>query len=268
GIAKRKSGMASTSAETPGELADSQPAIENYADRTRPILAVLSPILAALAALSVHIFIPDGQNLPRTWMDDVPVIRHPYPIVLQGLFVLSLLLAGLYFAVESTRSWIRYYAPLLAGAMFLVAAEDLLAQKLNWLPWPYFPGPNMILGLSIEDVGVIFDSTWHSLMLLLAGYTIGVSAGVTTGVLIRWFPSCGSCGLPLPKGIGPLPATALVPAVMMLSRESIIPASALIAFAVWFPVTMLTSSGIANVRLSYLDVARTLGAREWYLIFH
>ena len=30
---------------------------------------------------------------------------------------------------------------------------------------------------------------------------------------------------------------------------------------------MLTSSGIANVRLSYLDVARTLGAGRWYLIF-
>src|SRR5207247_5678319 len=42
---------------------------------------------------------------------------------------------------------------------------------------------------------------------------------------------------------------------------------ALIGFAVWFPVTMLTASGIANVRLSYLDVARTLGAGRLYLIF-
>ena len=37
--------------------------------------------------------------------------------------------------------------------------------------------------------------------------------------------------------------------------------------AVWFPVTMLTSSGIANVPVSYLDVARTLGAGRRYLIF-
>ena len=41
----------------------------------------------------------------------------------------------------------------------------------------------------------------------------------------------------------------------------------LIALAVWFPVTMLTSSGIANVPVSYLDVARTLGAGRSYLIF-
>src|SRR5262249_38300395 len=44
-------------------------------------------------------------------------------------------------------------------------------------------------------------------------------------------------------------------------------AVALIAFAVWFPVTILTSSGISTVRLSYLDVARTLGAGRLYLIF-
>jgi NitT/TauT family transport system permease protein len=32
-------------------------------------------------------------------------------------------------------------------------------------------------------------------------------------------------------------------------------------------MTMLTFSGIANVRLAYLDVARTLGAGRLYLIF-
>ncbi|PYL13476.1 MAG: hypothetical protein DMF43_05150 [Verrucomicrobia bacterium] len=41
----------------------------------------------------------------------------------------------------------------------------------------------------------------------------------------------------------------------------------LIALAVWFPVTMLTASGISNTRASYLDVARTLGAGRAYLVF-
>ena len=40
----------------------------------------------------------------------------------------------------------------------------------------------------------------------------------------------------------------------------------LVALAVWFPVTMLTISGVANTRASYLDVARTLGADQKYLI--
>jgi NitT/TauT family transport system permease protein len=44
-------------------------------------------------------------------------------------------------------------------------------------------------------------------------------------------------------------------------------AMGLIAIAVWFPVSMLTASGIANTRASFLDVARTLGAGRFYLIF-
>ena len=41
----------------------------------------------------------------------------------------------------------------------------------------------------------------------------------------------------------------------------------LIALAVWFPVTMLSASGVSNVRASYLDVARTLGAGRRFLVF-
>jgi NitT/TauT family transport system permease protein len=54
---------------------------------------------------------------------------------------------------------------------------------------------------------------------------------------------------------------------LMLFRNATLSAVWLIALAVWFPVTMLTLSGVMNVRASYLDVARTLGAGRAYLIF-
>ena len=73
--------------------------------------------------------------------------------------------------------------------------------------------------------------------------------------------------MPILRIFGPVPATALIPLVMTLASDSFVSGAALIGFAVWFPVTMLTSSGIANVRISYLDVARTLGAGRLYLIF-
>ena len=41
----------------------------------------------------------------------------------------------------------------------------------------------------------------------------------------------------------------------------------LIVLAVWFPVTVMTSNGIANVPNAYFEVARTLGAGRRYLIF-
>jgi NitT/TauT family transport system permease protein len=252
----------------PDELGENRPTLDDPTDGSRAIVSVISPLVAVIVALLVHLILPNGHILPKTWMDPFPTWQHPYPVVLEALVAVSFLLAGLYWTWRSARAWACYYAPLLAGAVGLFCAWDLATQKLGFLPWPYFPGPNMVLGCTIEDCGVVFDSTRNSLQLLLSGYAFGIVAGVVTGVLIGWYPSARYWGMPLLKIIGPLPATALVPAVMMLSRESFIPATALIGFAVWFPVTMLTASGISSVRLSHLDVARTLGAGQWYLIFH
>ncbi|WP_425057816.1 ABC transporter permease [Sporomusa carbonis] len=40
----------------------------------------------------------------------------------------------------------------------------------------------------------------------------------------------------------------------------------LIALSCWFSITVMTWSGVANVSKSYYEVARSLGADEWYLI--
>ena len=73
--------------------------------------------------------------------------------------------------------------------------------------------------------------------------------------------------MPLLKVVGPIPATAWIPLAMVFRLRPLFSAVALVALAVWFPVTMLTASGISNTRASYLDVARTLGAGRGYLIF-
>src|SRR4029077_6383385 len=75
-------------------------------------------------------------------------------------------------------------------------------------------------------------------------------------------------GMPLLKVVGPIPATAWIPIAMVVSPSAIMSSAGLIALAVWFPVTMLTASGLSNTRASYLDVARTLGGGRAYLIFH
>jgi len=94
-----------------------------------------------------------------------------------------------------------------------------------------------------------------------------VVARLVTGVCIGWSAPARYWGMPLLKVVGPIPATAWIPLAMVVSPSALISATALIALAVWFPVTMLTASGISNTRASYLDVARTLGANSRYLVF-
>src|SRR5204862_1546191 len=135
------------------------------------------------------------------------------------------------------------------------------------LPLPYFPGPAGVLQSLIDDRASLLDSAWNSLQLLLAGYALGVAVALLTGICIGWFAAARYWGMPLLKVVGPIPATAWIPLAMVLSPSPRFSGIGLIALAVWFPVTMLTASGISNTRASYLDVARTLGASRSFLIF-
>jgi NitT/TauT family transport system permease protein len=239
------------------------------AARGRAAAVVWLPAVAALAALALHQFLPDRQLLPLSlgWLDRLPAWGRPYPVVLEVLLAGSPLLAAVRWVWPPLRLWARHQAPLLAGVLVVLALWDLVTLKRNWLVLPYFPGPDQVLAGLVEDRLLLLRSTGHSLVLLLSGYGFGVAAGLVSGLLIGWSPQVRYWGMPVLKVVGPIPATALVPLVMTLFTGSFLCGAALIGFAVWFPVTMLTASGIANVPLSYLDVARTLGAGRWYLIF-
>ena len=228
-----------------------------FEGRPRPV-AALAPAGAALLALLVHVFLPDRQFSPPSRL---------YAWFLSALLAGSLVMGGLRWTRGRLGAWCRYRSPLVAGAIALLILWDLATLKSGWLPQPFFPGPGQVLAAMREDAGPLALSTYHSLRLLLSGYAAGVSAGLVCGVLIGWFRTVRYWGMPLLKVIGPIPATAYVPLAMVMFPNAFLSGAALIALAVWFPVTMLTSSGVANVPLAYLDVARTLGAGRAYLIF-
>jgi NitT/TauT family transport system permease protein len=220
-----------------------------------------------MVAWLAHRFLPDKQLAPLTWADDLPVWQHPYPLLLLGVFGFSILLALLQGIIPSLRPWVRHHAPLWASAVGLLMIWDLVTLKMDWLSLPYFMGPDTVLAGMFEDREILFKSTLYSLLLLLCGFGLGVTLGLILGVAIGWFVSARYWVMPYMKWFGPIPATALIPVVMTISTHAFVNGVLLIAYAVIFPMTLLTSSGIANVRLSYLDVARTLGAGRWYLIF-
>ncbi len=220
--------------------------------------AVLAPGLAAVVALLVHAIVPNRQaTMPA----------GPYPTLLAGLLAASIAAAVAAWAWRPLRPWARRKGPLMAGAIGWLVAWDMITRKFAWMPLPYFPGPDAVLRGMIDDRWVLLESAYQSLKLLGAGYLAGVTAGVVSGVLIGWSRRVRYWGMPFLKVVGPIPATAYVPLAMALFSDAFASGAALIAMAVWFPVTMLTASGIANVPVSYLDVAKTLGAGRVYLIF-
>jgi NitT/TauT family transport system permease protein len=226
--------------------------------RGRTAAVVLLPPAAALLALLIHRFLPNRQTAIPT---------RVYPMMLQWSVGATLLLAAVHWVWRPLRLWTRHYGSLLAGAFSALGVWDLITLKLALMPIPYFPGPDMVFQAIITERNTLLISAYHSLKLLFSGYLAGVVTGVFSGVMMGWFMSVRYWGMPVMKLVGPIPATALVPLAMVLFTNQFYSGVALIAWAVWFPVTMLTTSGIANVPVSYLDVARTLGAGRGYLIF-
>lgn len=214
--------------------------------------------VAALAALAIHYFVPNSATAQNT---------HSYPGLLLGLLILGGAAAVVQPLSGAVRSWLREVAPLFAAGIMVMSAWELITIKLGLLPLMYFPPPENVLQTLIDDRAQLFDSTWHSLVLLVLGFALGTVCGLVSGIMIGWSGKVRYWGMPVLKIVGPIPATAWIPMALVIFPQSIAAGVSLIALAVWFPVTMLSASGVSNVRASYLDVARTLGAGRGYLIF-
>jgi NitT/TauT family transport system permease protein len=214
--------------------------------------------MAILLALAVHAWAGKSEAASET---------QSYFIFLGIIGGASILLAILQPFWTGLQRWMKDLCPIIAAGVVALGVWEVVTAGFQLLPMPYFPGPAGVLASMINDRGIIFDSTWHSLLLLSQGYLLGVVVGLVTGICIGWFPGARYWGMPVLKFVGPIPATAWIPLAMVVSPSATFSAVVLIALAVWFPVTMLTASGISNTRASYLDVARTLGANSRYLIF-
>jgi NitT/TauT family transport system permease protein len=238
---------------SPGHQAIREP----FASKARWQILAAVPFSAAVA-LAAHAFAARQEPPGETQL---------YARFLSGLLAAAVVAAALQRFWPGLRRWMHALCPLIAAGLLLLTGWELATSGFRWLPLPYFPSPAGVLQSLVTDRDVLFDSAWHSLLLLLGGYTLGVAAGLCSGICIGWFPRARYWGMPLLKIIGPIPATAWIPLAMVISPSALFSAVALIALAVWFPVTMLTASGVSNTRASYLDVARTLGAGRAYLIF-
>lgn len=220
--------------------------------------ALIAVPVATLVALAVHLLV--SKNEP-------PADTRSYTLLLGSFLGLSLAAVAVQPWWRGLRRWMAHMCPIIAVTVLLLCVWEVITSGFRLLPLPYFPSPASVLQSLWNDRALLFNSTWHSLLLLGSGYFLGVVIALITGICIGWFPHARYWGMPLLKVLGPIPATAWIPLAMVLSPSGIFSAVGLIALAVWFPVSMLTIAGIANTRASYLDVARTLGAGQKYLIF-
>jgi NitT/TauT family transport system permease protein len=195
-------------------------------------------------------------------------INDAYRIVL-ALLILFYTGASVYsFFDPDRRVKFAKRAPFRFAIGIALAAWDILGTKLLLLPQPFFPGPARIIEAFLMEGDYIWQNTLYSLRLFVVGFVLGVVFGVGTGILIGWFPRVYYWVYPVLKITGVIPAVAWMPFALTLFPTPFSAAAFLIVICAWFSIASLTAQGIQSTQKSQFEVARTLGARTPFLVFH
>ena len=230
-------------------------------EKTVVIIKLLLPFIAI--AISVLVYYGAENNGKQK------ITEHPYYlyfIYAIGIVILAEILIGIF--NRKIRTKIIYKAPLYTGVIVFLMFLNFIPSKTTILPKLYFPSWDRIVGLLVENREFLFENVLDSLGLLSRGFLWGVSVGFLTGLALGYFKKVGYWLNPVTKAIGPIPTTAWIPLVLSTFPTTQSANTFLIAFAVWFPVTLMTSSGIQSVKNIYFEVSRTLGASTVYQILH
>ena len=156
---------------------------------TKVSLRVLLPIPIAVAlAFAVHWFAAK---------DELPSETHLYTKFLSYALVAALVAVGVQIFWDWLRRWLHDTGPVVAAVFVLLCVWETITAGLRWLPMPYFPSPAGVLQNLVTDREMIWDSTWHSLLLLVQGYALGVATGLVTGICIGWFSFARYWGMPV-----------------------------------------------------------------------
>ncbi|MDR1955605.1 MAG: ABC transporter permease subunit [Treponema sp.] len=221
---------------------------------------VLIPLLSLGIVLALHLALPAD---PGYRVKTLPYFSR-FIMLLLGVFAV---LGGLSVFYGRYRERLVYKTWFLGAAFLLLGVYDLITIKFNLIPSLYFPAPERIVEVFLKDWFFLLRCLVYSLRLLLGGFFLGALVGVLTGTLIGWSQRWNYWIMPVIRIIGPIPSTAWIPIALVVFTRATDASLFLIALGVWFPTTILTSSGILNVRKSYFEVSSTLGASTLRNIF-
>jgi len=219
-------------------------------------LPVLSVVLAMVVEL---VLVNASKHIPA---------KHPYFVYLLVAFlaIFTIIALAAYYN-KKAKTWIEENALFVGAAILFLNLLNIFTKKLALFPVIYFPSIDKILGIIVEEREFLALCLASSGKLLFIGYFFGAIAGFATGIGVGFSKKASYWINPLIRILGPIPATAWIPLVLISFPTTFTASAFLIALAVWFPTTVMTSSGILNVENAYFEVSSTLGAGKYYQIF-
>ncbi len=144
---------------------------------------------------------------------------------------------------------------------------QLLTDVLHVFPSQTLPSPLKVFQSFIEkltvkapDNGTIWQHTWTSLTLALAGFSLGAVIGVPLGIAMAWFKKVELLVSPLFDLIRPIPPIAWIPLMIAWLGIGVASKSTIIFLGAFVPCVINTYAGIKQTKPVHLWVAQTFGA--------
>ena len=233
-------------------------------DRRSSACALLSTTALFLwsAYLVIVIALPEADLLRKESTTPVAVLAGTW-LIAQIAWTLTARVRP----ASSAATSLTHFLPWInaVGAWFIV--WQLTTSKLGLLTPPYFAAPEVLIASFLGDWRLLLSCLSASaLASSSSGYTAGSVLGFFTGLLMGWSRRADYWLHPLLQTIGPVPAASLLPLALLLLPTTYASAAFIVGFGAWFPMATMTRAGVRSVRRDYIDMARTLGADELFLI--
>ena len=121
--------------------------------------------------------------------------------------------------------------------------------------------------LELGKLGTLQDGLKDSLVRYILGLSIGVIFGVIFGVILGFMPRLNAFINPVLDLLRPISPIAWVPVVVIIFGIGDKPTIFIIAYAVFFPVVLLSINALKQVPRELVLISKNFGANAWQLFY-
>jgi ABC-type nitrate/sulfonate/bicarbonate transport system permease component len=150
----------------------------------------------------------------------------------------------------------------LIGLWQIAASTGAVAEALNLEPF-LVPSPAEVGDALWNSRSVLWENTWVTLREILLGLLIGALVGTGLATAMRFSRTLRDAVFPLTVAVQAVPIVVIAPILVVWFGYGIWPKVVIVAFAVFFPITINLLDGLRSVDPEAVKMMRTLDASRW-----
>jgi ABC-type nitrate/sulfonate/bicarbonate transport system permease component len=162
---------------------------------------------------------------------------------------------------EETSPWRGYarHAGLWLVAIGLIFVAWKLVLLVTGLPAYVIPPPEKAIGVLIDNIPMMRQLTWQTLVETFYGYVAGAIIGVVLAVIMAQVPIVHRLLYPALVTSQAVPIVAIAAPLVIIFGFGLTPKLIIVAWIVFFPVVVNVLDGLASVDQDQVNLARLLG---------